>query len=84
MAGEPFDAIRCKPACVDEALERDEKRIAGEGGESRVGRTTVAGWIERENLPETLLARGEEVDKSEGGRAEIADAAVRGKRGDVQ
>ena len=73
-----------EPAGVDEALQSDEKRIAGEGGESRVGRTAVAGGTERQNLPETLLAGGEEVDKGEGGRAEVADAAVRGKRGDVQ
>ena len=58
--------------------------IAGEGGERGVGRAAVAGGVQRQNLPEALLGGGEEVDKGVCRRAEVADAAVGGQRGDVQ
>ena len=72
------------PAIVNEALQADEEGIAGEGGESGVGRTSVAGGTEREHLPETLLCGGEKVNEGVGGGAEVADAAVGGQRGYMQ
>ena len=73
-----------KPAPFDENFERDEQRVAGEGGDGGVRRGAVADGIEREHLPESLFGGGEEIGEGEGGGTEVADAARGVERRDVE
>ena len=67
-----------------EEFEADEVGVAGEGGGAGVGRVAVAGGAEGQNLPDVLFGLGEEVDELVRGGAEVADAAIRGERGDME
>ena len=78
VAGETFDAFGGKPAVSHQALEADQERVAGKGGERGVGRAAVAGGAERKNLPEALLGGVEEVRKGEGGGAEVTETSLVG------
>ena len=51
MAAEALDAIPLDPALLGEQFQADEGRVAGEGGERRVRRASVACRAEREDLP---------------------------------
>jgi hypothetical protein len=83
-AGDGIDLVPGEPTVADEELQRDEQRVAGEGRERRIGRAAVARGTERENLPEALLACGEEVHKAISGGAEVADASEGWQRGYVK
>src|SRR5438874_9071082 len=71
---------RPKPAFLDEALDRDQQWIAGEGGRSRVRRVPGSNRPKRKHLPDRLSRDSEEIHESIGGRTKIADAASRGQR----
>ena len=58
---------------LEEPLGRDEKRVAGERGESRVRRVVGAGRDEREDLPEPQAGRRRPVEKHVARGPEIAD-----------
>ena len=74
--GKASDAVVGDPAFFREAFNADKEWIAGEGGESGVGRAAEASGTEREYLPEALFCGTEKVDKGVRGRAEVADATV--------
>jgi hypothetical protein len=73
-----------EPAPLDEDFERDEQRVAGEGGDGGIRRGAVTDWVEREHLPETLFGGGEEIGEGKGSGAEVADAAGGVERRDVE
>ncbi len=59
---------------LDEHVEADQKRVAGKCRKRLVRRIAIAGWAERQHLPEPLTGRCEQVDERKGARPEIADA----------
>ncbi len=83
-AGQAGKAIVADPSAIGEKFQRKQERVAGEGGERSVGRVAVAGGAERQHLPDALFGGGEKIGESVGGGSEIADAARRRQRSDVQ
>ena len=83
-AGEAGKARAVDPVAFGEIFQRDEQRIAGEGGQRRVWGVAIAGGAEGKNLPEALLRCGEKIGESVGGGSEIADATQRRQRSNVQ
>ena len=79
-----FALGRSEQALVDQTVEADEQRIAGERGEALIRRVAVAGGPERQHLPELLAGRGEEVEELDRARPQIADAEAAGQRGRVE
>jgi hypothetical protein len=69
---------------LDEQIEADQQRIAGERGEALVGRVAVARRPEWEHLPERLPGAHQEVDEALRLGAEIADPVPARQRGRVE
>ena len=69
---------------IAQAFEAEEQRIAGEGGETLVGRIAISGGIQRQHLPQFLSGIGQEVGELVGGRAEVADAEACGQGSEVE
>ena len=73
-AGAPARSAALSRPSAASAARRDQQRVAGEGGEALVGRVAVAGRAERQDLPEPLLGRSQEVDEAIRLVAQVADA----------
>ena len=55
------DAMVADPSPVAQKLQADERGVAGEGRGCGIRRVAVAGWTERQNLPDVLMGRGQEI-----------------------
>ena len=71
-------------AALDQRVEADQQRIAGEGREALVGRVAVAGGAERQHLPEALAGVVQEVGEAMRFGAQLADAVGPGQRRRMQ
>ncbi len=67
-----------------QTLERDEQRVAGERGKSRVRRVAIAYGREGHDLPESLSAKREPIDELVRAGAHIAHPMRTRKRGRVR
>ena len=65
---------------LDEAIQANQHRVAGECAEALVWRVGVPGWRERQNLPVALARRGQEVDKRICCWAQIPDTVASRER----
>ena len=66
-----------------EFAEVDEVGVAGAAREQLVGRIAVAGRADGADLPVAHAGGGQKIDKAACSGAEVSDAIVAGKRGDV-
>ena len=69
---------------LDQPIEADEQRIAGERGEALVRRIAIAGRAQRQHLPQVLAGRGEEVEERDRARPQVADAEASRQAGGVE
>jgi hypothetical protein len=69
---------------IAQALETDQKRVAGERREALIRRVAIPRWVNRQNLPNFLPSSREEVGKLISVRAQIANAMASGQRRKVQ
>ena len=58
--------------------------LPAKADEAGVRRVAIASGAERQNLPDVLLGGGQKIDERMRRRAQIADAAIGGQRGNVQ
>ena len=68
----------------DEAIEANQQRIAGKGGEALIRRVSITGRPKRQHLPHPLLARGEQIDEVERRGTEVTNAIPTRQRGWVK
>ena len=82
--GQTGNAIGGDPTPVAKHLQADERGIAGKGRGRGVGRIAESRGTERQNLPDVLPGALEKADKLVRCRPQIANAAGRWQRGDMQ
>src|SRR5208283_1282846 len=67
-------------AAFDEDLKADQQGIAGKRREALVGRITITGWAERQDLPDVLSRIAQKVREAVGLRPKLTHAISAGKR----
>ncbi len=83
-AGQPGNALALDPTPVGKELKADERGIARKCRRAGIGRVAIAGWAKRQHLPHMLFGARQKGYKLVRGRAQVADAAIRGQRGYMQ
>ena len=84
VPGQTLNALGSDPALFDQPFKADQRGVAGKGRECGVRRASVPRWTQRENLPQALLGRHEEVHKAIRRWPKVPNAPVRRQRGDMQ
>ena len=75
-----YRAARINPSLVRKAFQTEQEGISGKSRSRRVGRISVAERTKRQNLPNALAGRREEIHEAIRSRTKIPHTAARGKR----